>query len=67
MSSTGWVALLRGINVGGRNSVPMAELRRVFEANGAQGVSTYIQSGNVVFEHGLGPIARLSRGGSKPR
>ena len=51
MSPTGWVALLRGINVGGRNSVPMADLRRLFEANGSLAVSTYIQSGNVVFTH----------------
>lgn len=45
-----FVALLRGINVGGRNRVPMAELRTLFESLGHQGVATYIQSGNVVFE-----------------
>ena len=61
MSSTGWVALLRGINVGGRNSVPMAELRRVFEANDAEAVSTYIQSGNVVFMHKVSDRAALAR------
>jgi uncharacterized protein (DUF1697 family) len=44
-----FVALLRGINVGGRNKVPMAELRDVFGALGYGGVSTYIQSGNVLF------------------
>ncbi|MGZ4388323.1 MAG: DUF1697 domain-containing protein [Gaiellaceae bacterium] len=44
-----WVALLRGINVGSRNRVPMAELREVFEAAGCAEVRTYIQSGNVVF------------------
>jgi uncharacterized protein (DUF1697 family) len=43
------VALLRGINVGGRNSLPMAELKALFESLGAQEVRTYIQSGNVVF------------------
>ncbi len=43
------VALVRGINVGGRNSVPMAELRSVLEALGLEDVTTYIQSGNVVF------------------
>jgi uncharacterized protein (DUF1697 family) len=44
------VALLRGINVGGRNKVPMAELREVVASLGAiTGVSTYIQSGNVLF------------------
>jgi uncharacterized protein (DUF1697 family) len=43
------VALLRGINVGGRNRVPMAELRAVLEAVGLEDVRTLIQSGNVVF------------------
>ena len=43
------VALLRGINVGGRNSVPMAALRGVFESLGHTEVSTFIQSGNVIF------------------
>ncbi len=44
------MALLRGINVGGRNPVVMTELREAFEAEGFQAVSTYIQSGNVLFE-----------------
>ena len=43
------IALLRGINVGGRNKVPMAALREVFEALGHSEVATFIQSGNVVF------------------
>ncbi len=43
------VALLRGINVGGRNKVPMAELREVVASLGHTGVATYIQSGNVLF------------------
>ena len=43
------VALLRGINVGGRNKVPMADLREVVTGLGHTGVSTYIQSGNVLF------------------
>lgn len=49
MSSSRYVALLRGINVGGRNKVPMAELRGAFEDAGFVDVSTYIQSGNVLF------------------
>ena len=44
-----WVALLRAVNVGGRNKVPMADLRRVVEALPATDVRTYVQSGNVVF------------------
>ncbi len=44
------VALLRGINVGGKNKLPMRDLRRLFEAAGARNVRSYIQSGNVLFE-----------------
>jgi uncharacterized protein (DUF1697 family) len=43
------VALLRGINVGGRNMLPMADLSRMFTRAGCARVQTYIQSGNVVF------------------
>lgn len=43
------VALLRGINVGGKNLLPMKELARMFSSGGCSGVNTYIQSGNVVF------------------
>lgn len=42
------VALLRGVNVGGHNKVPMAQLRQTVESIGATNVATYIQSGNVV-------------------
>lgn len=44
-----WLALLRGINVGGRNVIRMADLRAAFEEAGYEDVATYIQSGNVVF------------------
>jgi len=43
------IALLRGINVGGRNKLPMKELRGIVEGIGGHAVRTYIQSGNVVF------------------
>jgi uncharacterized protein (DUF1697 family) len=43
------IGLLRGINVGGRNRVPMAELRELMEALGYTGVETLLQSGNVAF------------------
>jgi uncharacterized protein (DUF1697 family) len=46
-----WVALLRAVNLGSRNKVPMAELRRVLEEAGCKSVRTYIQSGNAVFGH----------------
>ena len=44
-----YVALLRGINVGGKNLIRMADLKAAFEAHGFDDVSTYIQSGNVLF------------------
>ncbi|MDP9246334.1 MAG: DUF1697 domain-containing protein [Chloroflexota bacterium] len=46
-----YVALLRGINVGGNRMIKMADLRAVFVAADADDVATYIQSGNVVFTH----------------
>lgn len=45
-----YIALLRGINVGGNNKVPMKELKSCFEALGFNNVQTYINSGNVIFE-----------------
>lgn len=45
-----FVALLRGINVGGRNSLPMKDLVAILEGLGAESVKTYIQSGNAVFK-----------------
>jgi uncharacterized protein (DUF1697 family) len=46
---TVYVALLRGVNVGGRGKVDMRELRTQVEALGCSDVSTYINSGNVIF------------------
>ena len=43
------IALLRGINVGGNKRVPMADLRALMERLGFSDVTTYVQSGNVVF------------------
>jgi uncharacterized protein (DUF1697 family) len=44
-----YVALLRGINLGARNKIAMADLRELFVSLGAEDVTTYVQSGNVVF------------------
>ena len=44
-----YVALLRGVNVGGANRLPMERLRALFAEAGASDVETLIQSGNVVF------------------
>lgn len=49
------LALLRGINVGGRNLIKMADLRACFEKNGFENVATYIQSGNVLFSAPASP------------
>jgi len=47
-----YICLLRGINVVGKNLIRMAELRTTFERLGFGNVSTYLQSGNVLFETG---------------
>jgi uncharacterized protein (DUF1697 family) len=47
------LALLRGINVGGKAVLPMRELSAIFATAGASNIRTYIQSGNVVFESPL--------------
>lgn len=54
---TRYVALLRGINVGGKGIVKMADLRAALEKIGLLNVSTYIQSGNVLFDSSLGAEA----------
>ncbi|MBS4220492.1 DUF1697 domain-containing protein [Bacillus sp. FJAT-49711] len=45
-----YIALLRGINVGGHNKIKMAELRSSLEQLRLQNIKTYIQSGNILFE-----------------
>lgn len=50
-----YLALLRGINVGGKNSLPMKDLARIFEGAGCSRVRTFIQSGNVIFESSAKP------------
>jgi uncharacterized protein (DUF1697 family) len=57
---TVYVALLRGVNVGGRGKVDMRELKKQVEALGASDVSTYINSGNVIFRDRRG-AATLTR------
>ncbi len=57
---TGWVLLLRGINVGGTGKLPMAGLRALLAELGCREVATYIQSGNAVFlsDRPRGELAR---------
>ena len=62
MRATGtFAALIRGINVGGRNKISMAELRSVFSSLGHEDVTTLIQSGNVVFRSDAGDEAAIAR------
>jgi len=56
------LALLRGINVGGKNRVPMAELREAFEQMGFEEVGSYINSGNVFFRAPRQKRAELAAG-----
>jgi uncharacterized protein (DUF1697 family) len=54
-----WVALLRGVNVGGKGRVPMQELRELFESLDFEDVRTLIQSGNVIFRSSSAPSASI--------
>jgi uncharacterized protein (DUF1697 family) len=55
-----YVALFRGVNIIGRNTLPMRSVPALFEAYGCRDVRTYIQSGNVVFTSDVGDPARLA-------
>lgn len=54
------IALLRGINVGGKNKLPMRDLVTILEGLDLQNVKTYIQSGNAAFRSARGDLAALS-------
>lgn len=60
MIKTQYLALLRGINVGGNNIIRMADLKACFETMGLFEVETYIQSGNVVFKSDFQDKATLN-------
>ena len=59
-----WVALLRAVNLGARNKVPMAELRALLEDAGYEDVRTYIASGNILLD---GPNKRDAIGAAVER
>ena len=48
-----YIALLRGINISGKNKISMTELKKVLEKNEYQSVLTYLNSGNVIFESNI--------------
>jgi uncharacterized protein (DUF1697 family) len=60
-SATPFVALLRGVNVGGNNMVSMASLKNSFEKLGFDDVATYINSGNVLFKAREADARKLER------
>lgn len=64
--STLFVALLRAVNLGSHNRVPMPELRALCEELGWLDAETYIQSGNVVFRAPAGSAVGRSGGGASP-
>ena len=61
MTETQYLALLRGINVGGNNIIKMADLKTCFENMGFSNVLTYIQSGNVLFKSAEKDTAKLTK------
>ena len=56
---TQYIALIRGINVGGKNTVSMVALKNVLLSGGFKNVSTYINSGNVIFESAVTDLVKL--------
>ncbi|MCZ9339503.1 DUF1697 domain-containing protein, partial [Streptomyces sp. TRM76130] len=60
--TTTYAALLRGINVGGKKKLPMADLRTLMEDLGHTGVRTHLQSGQAVFAAEHGTEADLAAG-----
>ncbi len=55
-----YIALFRGLNVGGKNILPMKELVAILESLGSHSVKTYIQSGNAIFRNKVESASRLS-------
>ncbi len=56
-----YVALLRGINVGGNSIIKMVDLKECFEKCGFKNVSTFIQSGNVIFESEMTNVQEITK------
>ncbi len=55
-----WIALLRGVNVGGNHKLPMKQFAALLETLGLTDIKTYIQSGNAVFRGPKGPAPKLA-------
>lgn len=57
-----YICLLRGINVSGKNIIPMAKLKTALDQSGFHQVQTYIQSGNIVFNSDYKNSAQIEKG-----
>ena len=57
-----YIALLRGVNISGKNKLPMAQLKKALEAQGFSDVKTWLNSGNVVFSGEEADTAVLAEG-----
>lgn len=55
-----YIALLRGINIGRKNRIKMADLKELFELMNFKNTKTYLQSGNVIFEHNLDNTEKIA-------
>lgn len=58
---TTYISILRGINVSGKNIIKMEALKRLFESLGFQKVTTYVQSGNVIFSSALSDVKKIEK------
>lgn len=57
-----YIALLRGINIGRKKRIKMADLKEFFELMDFKNIKTYLQSGNVIFEYNLGNTEEIANG-----
>lgn len=56
-----YISILRGINVSGKNIIKMEALKRLFETLDFQKVTTYVQSGNVIFSSALADVKKIEK------
>jgi uncharacterized protein (DUF1697 family) len=56
-----YVVLLRGVNVGGKNILPMKDLKKTLEDNNFENIKTYIQSGNIVLSFNQNPVEEIAK------
>ena len=62
---TTYITILHGINVSDRNNITMADLRKILDETGLKNVQTYIQSGNIIYQHKTSDTKVLSKASGK--